>query len=217
MEAMWKVQTNKFNSYQGISSILMKKREKYSSNKLFIKFVDEYMTFMQKILEVAADADNKTNSLTKEKYKMKELMAGKAVALASAGLLYARDINDAVLYAELDITFSDIKFARDAEALLLALNIEQSLRRHLDKLGEYMITDRELDELRTSVNNYEEILKIRAQVKNVSVISKKNLNELYDRMDAFLYTKMDRIMRRIGKDDPDFAALYFQGRKIYNR
>ncbi|MBN2698618.1 MAG: hypothetical protein JXR52_07305 [Bacteroidales bacterium] len=214
---MLKSQTNKYNAYQAVKGILQEYREAYSENRLFTKLADEYLSKLEQIMEVAIKADHKTNVITQNKYRMKELMARKAVALASAGMVYARDIDKPKLLSELKTTYSGIKYGKDSEAYLHASRIDQILRKHIDSLGEYMVTLADLDDLRQVVNDYEQILRDRDGVKNVAVVSKRRLAGLFDQMDEFLYTKLDMVMRRIGESDAHFAAHYFQARKIYDR
>ena len=114
-------------------------------------------------------------------------------------------------------TYSRIKYAKDAEAYLFASNIESTLRSHVEHLKDYMVTLDELDDLRETTKAYDKLLQKRGSVKSGAAASKKMLADLHNKMDELLDEKLDRMIHRIRRVNPEFAKLYFQARKISDR
>jgi hypothetical protein len=214
---MIKAFSNKFNAYQGLKGILQDHKKLYEHNRVVTELVDEFMARFEEIKSMGTKSDNKTNALTEEKYKLKELMADKASALGAAGIVYAIDIKDPELASLLKPTYSRIKYAKDAEAYLFASNIESTLRSHVEHLKDYMVTLDELDDLRETLKAYDKLLQKRGSVKSGAAASKKMLADLHDKMDALLDEKLDRMIQRMKREHADFARLYFQARKISDR
>jgi len=132
---MLKAYTNKYNSYQAIQGTLNDNRSLYEDNIIMQELVNEFMELKDEIIRVAGKSDHKTNEMTREKYRLKEEMAEKAYALASAGIVYAMDVDDPELKSKLSANYSKIKYAKDAEAYGYAGGIESTLRKHIDRLA----------------------------------------------------------------------------------
>jgi hypothetical protein len=214
---MRKYQTNKFNSYQGLKAMLDSHKSVYSDSKLAMKLVKEYLKRMDEILVVAGKSDNKTKKITKDKLKAKIAMARETDAFASAGALYALESENAELLSELDITFTKIRYAKDADALRYANNVHDILRSHQEQLGKYMVSGNDLDGLKTAIDEFQKLYKLRIEVKNDAKTNKLKLVRLFREMDDFLEEKLDRLFKRLGQDHPDASMHYFEARKIDDR
>ena len=214
---MIKAHTNKYNSYQNIKGVLQKNIEICKSGKILEELVDEYFALMEEIIVTAGKSKKKTNQYTKQKHSLKSEMAQKASALGGAATVYAIDKKDAKLKSALKFSYSAIKYASDFEALNHAGGIESKLRKISEHLGDYMVTIEEIDDLKSTIDEYNKLLQTRGSVKTSSVTAKQDLIQLYKKMDALLEEKLDRMIKLVGRHHPEFAKLYFQARKIYDR
>ena len=211
---MIKRHSNKYNAYVGIKAMLVTNRSKYDSLKLVTDIVDEFFRLMDEINRLSGEISKARAELTKQKYMVKALMAERTTALAGVGTLYALDNGDAELKVELISNVSWIKYAKDGEAYLRANGIEKLLRKNLAHLGDYLISKEDLDGLRAIIEDYDTIVQDRAGVHNHNIYANKRVDELFDETDELLYTKLDRIMMRLGIEDEDFYERYKIARKI---
>jgi len=201
----------------GIKAMLKSNEQVFQGNKLALRLVREYMERMDEIIKVAGESDRRTKKITSDKLEAKKLMARKAEAMASAGALYAVESGDAVMLAELNFTYTRIRYAKDADALRYATDIEATLKEKIEVLGEYMVTSADLNDLNKAIKEYQELYQLRIEKRNDARTGKIHLARLFHKMDDFLENKLDRLMKRLGQDYPDTAMHYFQARKIDDR
>jgi len=206
--------SNKFNAYVGLKSILIKHRSVYGSHLIVVELVEQFNALIDEIVRVSSKAVYGTKKYTEKKHQKKSEMAQLASSMAAAGMVYALDRDNVEMQSALKWSYSKIKFATDTEALLRSGLIETTLRKHIAELEEYLISAKDLEMLRESIDEFEDILKERATERTENDVAHKQLKKLFEETDNHLYMKLDRMMLRIGDKNPDFYNTYRQARKI---
>ena len=211
---MQKSHSNKFNAYQGLRGVLFEHKDVYENVPLVNELVEEFLKNLEEIQQISGRILYGTKEYTKNKNKVKGIMARKASALAAAGAVYAIDREDMESLGALKWSYSRIRFAKDSEALFRAWGIENTLRNKLPELGRYMVSKKDLDDLAEEIEQYESIIERRGSEKAEIVSARAHLRVLFSDTGALLKKKLDRMMKRIGEENADFYRLYRQARKI---
>ena len=206
--------TNKFNAYQGVKGFLVKNRSVYGRHLVVVELVEQFNALLDEIVRVSARAVYGTKQYTKSKYERKTEMAKLASSLGAAGMVYAIEKDDTDMKRALKWSYSKIRFATDSEALLRANGIERKLRIHQTVLAHYLVSEEDVETLRSAIDDFETTVRKRGAEKADNVTAHIRLKELFKETDNHLYNKLDRIMLRIGNEHPDFYKSYREARKI---
>ena len=211
---MNKFLSNKYNSYQGIVSLLTSRRPEYEGYSRFVEQADQFIGLVKEITELNDNTNKDYKDLTGSKDEAKERMAIYVSSLASAGSLYALETGQHELKSELEITYSEVRYVKDAEAIKLATDVETLLLAHRDSLADYFITDTDFDALHNSIEAFDALYKSRARKSDEGKVDTRRLEVLFRRADDVLKEKMDRSVKRFRIELPDFHDYYFSARTI---
>jgi len=107
-----------------------------------------------------------------------------------------------------------LRYARDSETLQIARAIEADLIEHQEEVSEYMVSDENLVELHTLIDEFEDSLEIRGGVKSGSVAETRRLAILFRVADDLLSKKLDRFIVRLKAEYPTFFDAYQNARMI---
>ena len=211
---MNKYLSNKSNAYSKVKGLLDMNPEIFKASPMARKVVAEFFTALEEIKMVAARAASDTIGETLAKKQAKERMAFVASSLAACGAVYAVERGDEELEVSLKYSYSDLKYGLDNEALHIAKAIESILLEHLDKLGEYLVSPQDLQELRRRIDTYADALEARGGAKSGAVAENKRLKKLFETTDDLLERKLDRFVFRLKEESPDFYVAYVHARRI---
>jgi len=144
----------------------------------------------------------------------KEKLATTASSLAASGSVFAFDNSDIELEASLEYTYSDLRYARDSEALQISMAIELELLDHQAELTEYMVSDEDLANLHQLIDDFENSMETKGGAKSGSVAETRRLSILFRVADDLLTKKLDRFVVRLKPDYPTFFDAYRNARMI---
>lgn len=154
---------------------------------------------------------------TSEKREVKEKMAVLSGELAAAGAAYAADKGLLVLEKTLHVSYSDVRYGTDAEAIALAEMIHSELSGiAIAELQEYLVTQEDLDELDGLTGSFDTASEQKGSVKSQRVAATKQLALLFDEMDTLL-EKCDRLLKRIQRKEPEFYNTYANARMVVGK
>ena len=173
----------------------------------FFKIVNE-------IDVIATKTEMDTTGETSAKIVGKEKLAAMASSLAASGSVFAFDTSDIELEASLEYNYSDLRYARDSEALQIAMAIEAELLDHRADLTDYMVSDQNLEDLHQLIVVFEDSMEARGGAKSGSVAETRRLSILYRVADDLLTKKLDRFIVRLKADYPTFFDAYRNARMI---
>jgi len=211
---MNKPMTNKMNSYENIQGVLGENHSIYEGIPVYKEAVDTFNEVVAGIEASGSVAERDTTGKTDEKARLKEELANVAVALASAGLMYAYDIGDEDLQSALQYSYTDLFYAKDSEIVLRALIVEQELMKLKEELVPYNVNDADLDQLHELIGKYNDAREERGTFKAGTVAANRDLEVLFGRADTLLKHKIDRMVWRYKFDHPNFYNQYQTARTI---
>jgi hypothetical protein len=211
---MNKRQSNKLNSYQSVKGVLQDNRPIYESVSIINQSVENFFQIVDEIDTIGTRTEMDTTGETSAKIVAKEKLANAASSLAASGSVYAFEHSDIELEASLEYTYSDLRYARDSEALQISMAIEVELLDHQAELADYMVSDEDLANLHQLIEEFENSLETRGGVKSGSVAETRRLAILYRVADDLLSKKLDRFVVRLKPDYPTFFDAYRNARMI---
>ena len=213
---MKKVFTNKYNTYQNVSGIFTDWRSSYEEIPVLKQYADEFLELFESVKEQIKKVDIDFSDVTDEKGNVKRHMAEVASALASAGMVYAYESGDSELKSMFNFSMSDIFAARDAEAVEISRHIAEELQTHQQELVNFMVSEAELEDLKSLTAKFEKLQVQREVVHSESVIETQRLEVLFDLIDTLLTKKIDRLVIKMKLTDREFFNQYFQARRIHD-
>jgi hypothetical protein len=211
---MNKRQSNKFNSFQSVKGVLEDNRPIYEPVSIINQSVQNFFQVVDEINTISTRTEMDTTGETSAKIVAKEKLANMASSLAASGSVYAFENSDIELEASLEYTYSDLRYARDSEALQISMAIEVELLDHQAELTDYMVSEQDLTNLHQLIDDFENSLETRGGAKSGSVAETRRLSILYRVADDLLAKKLDRFVVRLKPDYPTFFDAYRNARMI---
>ena len=141
-------------------------------------------------------------------------MANLANSLAASASVYAFENADIELEASLGYTYSDLRYSKDSETLQIARAIESELVENHALVADYMLSEENLAELHTLIEEFEASMEERGGVKSGSVAETRRLAILFRVADDLLSKKLDRFITRLKTEYPTFFDAYQNARMI---
>ncbi|MFH0759004.1 MAG: hypothetical protein V2B15_17075 [Bacteroidota bacterium] len=211
---MNKRQSNKLNSYLSMKGVLEDHVKIYASVGEIKKTVDSFFRLVDEINTLAGRARRDTTGETAAKNAAKKKLASTAGSLAALGSVFAMDRSDTVMEAALGYSYSDLRYARDAKTLQMALAIEYELTGHRADLARYMVSEQDLAGLHALIKAFEKSMEIQGGVKSESVALNARLSALFRETDTLLNRMLDRFISRLKPGHPAFYEAYRNARTI---
>ena len=208
--------SNKFNAFQNIYGVFMDWRASYENIPIMKQLADEFLSMFESVKQQIKKVDLSFQEVTEEKVRIKRKLAEVGSGLASAGMVYAYDIEDPELKSFLNFSMSDIFNVRDAEAVEISRHIAEELMKYREELANYLISEEELQDYQTLIARFEKLQVKRETVQSESVIETQRLEVLFDMTDTLLREKIDRLVRKMKLTDLEFYNQYFQARRIHD-
>lgn len=206
-------QTQSLNGYRGLKGVFDNYATEIAGYNKVQEKVTAFINNMTQIEEVAKDTETNTTGVTKGKGEVKNELAVVAAELAAGVLAYAGDMGDTALQGTFDITYSDLRYAKDEDALNIAKMLLTELGA-LDaaKLSEYLIEAEDITELDELATRFEELSETKGSVKASSQTAHKKLNQLFKETQDLLVNQLDNLMIRLQRREPDLTEDYFNAR-----
>ena len=211
---MQKRMTNKMNSYERIQGVLAEHTSLFESVPVYKDAVDSFNTAIASIESAGSAAERDTTGKTVRKEQLKEDLANFAVALSSAAMMYAYDVEDVDLQSALSYSYTALRHAKDSETVLSALTIERELIDLKDEMGAYNVTEEDFSRLRKLIVDYNDAQEDRGTFKTGTVAANRSLEVLFGQADNLLKRKIDKMVWRFKFDHPNFYVQYEAARTI---
>lgn len=211
---MNKKQSNKLNSYQSVKGVLEDNVNIYEPVAIINQTVGDFFKIVNEIDEIATKTEMDTTGETSAKIVAKEKLSSLASSLAASAAVYAFESSDIELEASLGYTYSDLRYARDTETLQIARAIETDLLDNQADVADYMVSDENMADLHTLIDEFEDSMETKGGVKSGSVAETRRLAILFRVADDVLNKKLDRFIVRLKTDYPTFYDAYQNARMI---
>jgi len=211
---MNKKHSNKLNSYQSVKGVLENNQNIYQPIDIINRSVDNFFEVVEQIVVIATQVELDTTGETSAKIEAKQKLANMASGLAATGAVYAFEREDVELEASLSYSFTDIRYSKDAETLEIARAIESVLLENQSELEPYMVSEQNLVDLHSLIEEFERSMKIRGGVKSTNVAETRRLALLFRVADDLLNKRLDRFIARLKAEYPTFYDAYTNARMI---
>lgn len=154
-----------------------------------------------------------TTGITADKGEVKHTMATRTVELASAALAYADEENIHALRAIFDVTYSDVYYAPNEEALNVVEMIAEELEKILGALEDYGVTAEDVAELSEMAAQFASLSETQGGVQAESKQAHKDVKVHLAKANYLLTNQIDKLVLSIQRKEPAFASTYFGMRK----
>ena len=211
---MNKRHSNKLNSYQSVTGVLENNQNIYQSIDIINQSVTNFFDVVDQIVDIATQVELDTTGETSAKIEVKQKLSNMASGLAATGAVYAFEGENVELEASLSYSFTDIRYSKDAETLEIAKAIESVLLEHQAELESYMVSEQNMADLHTLIDEFERSMEIRGGVKSKNVAETRRLALLFRVADDLLNKRLDRFLARLKSDHPTFFDAYNNARMI---
>jgi len=188
----------------------------YKDIPLLVSLVEQFTAIVQEIKNQSDKNRDEFKDFTTSKLKAKERMAEVVSSYAAAGVYFAMDTARHDLKSELDVTFSEVKYAKDSESIKTALEVEALLLEHKESLAEYLVTEEDFEILRKAIEEFDSLYMARQELTDDTRMDTHLTEVLFQKADDMLTERLDRIVKRLKIQMPDFYKRYVLARMIDN-
>ncbi|PIB35794.1 hypothetical protein BFP72_10505 [Reichenbachiella sp. 5M10] len=173
--------------------------------------LDELIQGMKEQLKRVGES---TKGYTEDKNVLKEQISNKVAVLSGALSAYAMVSDDHDLHQNAYLTKSDVLKLRDTELPERLSHLADLLTEHLTALVDYGVTEAQVTDLTSSVDDYRETVGLPRLKMTATNLAKRSINELMDDISGLFTEKMDKVMLQFQWSNPSFYAGYKSARTI---
>ncbi|TAJ15199.1 hypothetical protein DMA11_01985 [Marinilabiliaceae bacterium JC017] len=211
---MNKKQSNKLDAYMNVKGVLNANRSITEPYPILIRVIDDFFALVANIKAISTDTTVDTSGVTEQKSAIKERLAVHTSELAASASAFATDQGDIAMEAMLDFTYSDIRYARDNEAINIASVVAKELEKYDGELVDYLISDEDQSLLTTLIDQFQDVTMTKGNQRSQGVSDTKKLALLFRETDELLTKKLDRLLMRMRSKAPAFYDSYLNARSI---
>lgn len=205
---------NRFNMLVSVQQYLDQSTATWSLVPVITRFKNE---LDQKVTDInvleGADEDSSAAARVK-KDNLKDTIARKTSILAGALYAYAEEAGDNGLSAKANLSPNTIKKLRDMELPDRITAFITALRPELANLADYGVTEDQVTDLETSLDDYRPLVGKARLIRSNNQITDREVSKLVSDGTSLLSDKLDRVMRQFEISDPGFYDGYLRARVI---
>lgn len=173
--------------------------------------LDSRLTDISRTEQTVIDPSKPT---TEAKNKMKDIVATKAAVLAGALYAYGAETDNGTLMAQASLQQSDLTRMPDLSVPDRVQQLITLLRANLPELADQAVTEDQILELETTLDDYRVLVGKSRLLVNAKHINGQEVGDLIREMVDDLNDKMDRTMMRFKLTNPSFHEGYTRARTI---
>jgi hypothetical protein len=205
---------NKLNSHESTDKVLDKYNHVWSPVLAVSETVTGFKVVVLQIREMGAERAIITTGLTQTKAEKREHMIDLALIWAGSGFAYATKQKDQTLKAVFNYSFTDLTGGADNTVVDRCQAIHNQLVKLVPVMGDYQLTEAELDELLTAIKEFKDTIGEKGSSKGTKVANTQQLKQLFREADDLLRNQLDKLMLRFKKKSPEFYNAYTNARKV---
>jgi hypothetical protein len=153
--------------------------------------------------------------VTKDKLTLKTKLADETVSISGALQAYSLQIKDATLYDKMDITFTQIRQGRDAEALSKSTLVYLTVTAiSVEELLPYGIDNNVITRYKKLIDDYNADSPATRNVVVNKTLLTKELHSLTAKANCIMRKQLIKIARQFKKTNPDFYAGLILNAKV---
>lgn len=187
--------------------------EKWSAIPALVRYKNALDETLLAVREKTRDLVQGSEVHTASKNDMKYMASVKAGILAGAMAAFAEENNDPVMA---DLAKSQSAFNRQSDVTFAnpILAMVASARTNLEALADQGVTEDQLLELETAVDDFEDMIGNPRHIRISSALIRKEVGELITENQSLLTSRLDKSMRRFKLTDPLFYEGYERARVV---
>ena len=180
-------------------------------------------TYRNRLSELTASIKNNAGKQEASKVFISKSLVGRKKSIAEQMAIiddsvevFAEDKGDDELLVKTKNTTTDYFRLPHEEFEVKVTYVIGIVEAHLPELGEYGITESELEDVKTEFNDFQEKRGKPRSYRISSRIATQQLKDLFD-TSASLLNKLDKILNRFKLTNPPFYNGYVAARKVINK
>jgi len=151
---MTKEQENKMSMFVNVQKVTNFHNEVWKDHSGFVMLFKIYEDYIERIRQISMVQEGQITGVTKDKAKMRELMAEKGHKVETAVFAYASFSGNNKLQDRVSYTLSDLKYCRDTAVVDMLNVILTAGKQYLPELELFGIVQSDIDELESLIQNY---------------------------------------------------------------
>jgi len=213
---MTKNQENRLSMFITVEQVTDFYSTEWSNFTAFRDQYAEFKTIIQTINQTVVDQRRKITGVTKDKEVAKNNAVRKGLFISGAVCAYASVTGNNKMADRVSFGLHELSKGRDTELLADLRVILEVAQQNIAQLGDYDLTQDEIDEFAGYIDAYATVLENpRQAITNRSKATKK-LKAQISAADTILKNRLDKLINRLKEKSPDFWMQYNDARKIIN-
>lgn len=209
-------QENKLSMYYTVQKVCSANNGVWNTLPAFVTAFNEFEKNLRRIRAVLGVQETNIQGVALKKESVKDSMIDKGLEIGNSVFAYASYTNDLELKSKVDFSRSELTQVRDSIALERCQMIYNKAAALIASLGDYGVKDVDLQELKTRIDRYADVL----AAPRTSITERKSatleLSELIRNTNKILKEKLDKLMEKFRAGNTEFHTLYFNARKTVN-
>jgi hypothetical protein len=211
---MNKNQSKYVRMFLNTQEILNVHTEKWSGIPVMVNAKNEFDELIQRILDVNERTQSNSEAVSASKAQTLEAVVQKAVMLSGAMQAFAAFTGNVELAGKVKLTKTDIVGARETDVEKTVAPVINAARKELANLADYGITEAQITELETSVDDFNSMIGRPRTIRNQAFAAISELQELVDTANGVANQKLDNLMLLFQAAQPGFFEEYKRARVI---
>ena len=205
---------NKLIMLKAVLSLLQQNQSIWQNSSPLVAVYNELLQLVEQIKQAKQLTSQSNSGLVVAKQNLQDSLIEQAFELASMLYAYASRNNEAILQAKVDFSISQLRNLRDDELATACTNVLTLGETKREALGEYGVTNEQLNSIDDLINQYVQQLPNR----RITVSERKTANEkiktLLTQALQVASEQLDRMMVKFKNTQPDFYTSYLNARKV---
>lgn len=209
-------QSNHFDMYVATQDHMNNNPAVWSGVPVIVTVKNNFDELVSRMAGQSEKAQSKL-SVTGRKEILIKQTGLRASELSGSLQAFAAITNKPDLMKEVDFTKSDAVRMKEKELVTYVGNMIKIARNNLAALTDYAITDEQLTELETTLEDLNDLIGKPRNILNQKYVAIGQLSELFDTCNKLLRDQMDKLMLRYRTSNPEFYEGYLRARTIVDR
>jgi len=207
---------NKLSMYLTVQQVTNFHSEVWKDSVAFANSFNEYETLLNTINKTRQIQLRSITGVTQMKWDAMFKASEKGFFIAQPVCAYAKSIGDHKTVDRVSFSISKLMNERDTVIFVKLRDVKEFAQNYLDQLGDYGITQADIDELDVLTEHYAVIVENPRQSITNRARATKDLREQMNEAKVLLTDYMDRLVYRFKAGNPEFWQQYMNARKIIN-
>ena len=188
--------------------------DKWSRFPVMVNAKNEFDELLQRILDVNERTLAQSQAVTTSKASVLGAVVQKAVMLSGTLQAYAAFTGNVELAGTVKLTKTDIMAARETDVEKVVAPVIQAARNELTNLVDYGVTEAQVTELETSIDDFNSMIGRPRTIRNQAYAAISELEELINTANGVAKQKLDNLMLLFELTQPAFYEEYQRARVI---